>query len=94
METDNIFKNYPTTNVYQIIDVITLDDNQTALLVEVNFDGDINFAPDLQEYLLSCYMQMRLDNHLGFAFVKKGDANEDTGRISSIESKDPDDAAA
>ena len=86
MDIDNTFKNYPTTDKYRVIDNIDLDNNQTALLVEVDFEGELRSAPGLQDYLLSCYMQMRLDNHLGFAFVKKGDANEDTGGVSTIES--------
>ena len=46
-------------------------EHEIALIVEVNFDGDINDAPGLQEYLSSCLVQAQEDGATGFAFVQK-----------------------
>jgi hypothetical protein len=49
---------------------LTYDQHETALLIEVKFDGELKDAPELQEYLLSIKDMCEADGHAGFAFIK------------------------
>ena len=47
---------------------LSFDEHETALLVEVNYDKELKDAPGLQDYLTSCFVQMKIDNYCGFYF--------------------------
>jgi hypothetical protein len=47
------------------------DQHGLALVVEVNYTGDVNEAPGLQGYLESCLDQMSIDGATGFVFKQK-----------------------
>ncbi len=55
---------------------LTHAEHELALVVEVAFDGELNEAPGLTEYLKSCVPLMDKDKVSGFAFKKKAGIHE------------------
>ena len=47
------------------------EQHETALLVAVKWDGKLNDAPGLKEYLLECKPLCESDKFAGFAFIKE-----------------------
>jgi len=51
--------------------ILSLEEHETALLIEVNDPRDLNDIPELKEYLLKIKKRAEEDKFAGFAFRKK-----------------------